>query len=89
MEEGDGPSGSHGILRWTIRTVGVAAFFGLLAAHHFAQSDQTQPASVRIAQSGPGRGLADPDTTGSIAQGARAVKLDPCNLHGGLRTLRP
>ena len=89
MAEDNEPAYSHGTLRWAIRTAGIAGLFGLVAVHHFAQSDRLPPASTHVAQSGTTRGLVDPETTGSIAQGARTARLDPCSLSGRMHTLRP
>ena len=89
MGEENGAAQSHGTLWWAIRTAGIAGFFGLALVHHFTQPDRTPPAPIHVAQSGTGRSLADPDTTGSIAQGARAGKLDPCGSSAGMRVSRP
>ena len=89
MEGDDEAVRSLGTLRWAIRTTGIAALFALAAAHHFAHPDVTNPEPTRIAQSGTGRSVVDPETTGSIAQNARAARLDPCGLPVGMRTLRP
>ncbi|TXM64935.1 hypothetical protein [Methylobacterium sp. WL120] len=89
MGEDYEPAPSHGTLRWAIQTVGIAGLFGLVAVHHFAQPDRIPPASTHVAQSGIARSVIDPETTGSIAQGARAVRLDPCGLSGGTHALRP
>ena len=89
MGEDDEPARSHGTLRWAIQTAGIAGLFGLVAVHHFAQSDRLASASTHVAQSGSARGFIEPETTGSIAQGARTVRLDPCGLSGGMHALRP
>ncbi|MCJ2076432.1 hypothetical protein FV232_17580 [Methylobacterium sp. WL30] len=88
MSEDIGSAKSHGILRWTIQTTGVAAIVALAAAHHFARADRNAE-PTRMAQATSRGTIADPETTGSIAQGVRAVRLDPCNLPSGMRGLRP
>lgn len=80
---------SHGSLRWAIRTAGVAGFVGLAAVQYFAHGVRNAPEATRMAQVTTGRGTFDPETTGSIAKGARTVRLDPCSLQSGTHGLRP
>ena len=90
MGEDNGPeAGSHGTLRWAIQTAGVAGFVGLAAVQYFAHGDRNAPEATRLAQAATARGALDPETTGSIAKGARSVRLDPCSLRSGTHGLRP
>ena len=84
MNDGsESASVSHGTLRWAIRTSCVAGFVGLAATHYFARADRAEP--TRMARSG----FRDPETTGSIGPGARALRLDPCVLRSDVRGPRP
>lgn len=75
---------SSGTLAWAIRTAGIAGFVGLAITQYLARGHTDASAPMRVAQS-----AADPETTGSIARGARSVRLDPCGTASGSRPARP
>ncbi|WP_375457168.1 hypothetical protein [uncultured Methylobacterium sp.] len=75
---------SSGTLAWAIRTAGIAGFVGLAMTQYLAHGHTDASDPMRVAKS-----VTDPDTTGSIARGARSVRLDPCGTGSGSRPARP
>ena len=66
-----------GTLSWAIRTAGIVGFLGLVATQYLARDREPAAGTMQVAQGGPGR-VADPETTGSLAAGARTTRIDPC-----------
>ncbi|MGU3538150.1 hypothetical protein [Methylobacterium sp. A54F] len=70
-----------GLLAWTLGIALPVILIACTATYHLARiaPNPFGPALLTA------QGLADPETTGSIGDGARAVRLDPCALRTGLR----
>lgn len=95
MDDRDGPNLDAGprlggTLIWAIRTAAVTAFVGLAATQYLARvsAPSTAEAVSQVARAGTSRLAPDPETTGSISEGARFVRLDPCAVTPGLRLLK-
>ena len=85
----EGAPRAHGTIAWALRSAAVAALVGLAATHYLARISAPAGDAVRLAKAGSGRAIQDPETTGSITAGVRAVRIDPCTIPLGSRAGRP
>lgn len=86
----DAVPATGGSLTWAVRTAAVTVLAALAATQYLARVSAPPAAEAvsQVARAGTPRGAPDPETTGSIAQGTRFVRLDPCAVTPDLRPIR-